>query len=317
MRYLYIFFLFILVSGAVFSQTATDSVSAKSNGAPAANIVIRCHAVNEKTEKPLFIVDGIVIEEIDIRKVDPNDIVSIDVLKDTSATALYGCRAARGVIIITTKHAKLKQFKVKDELDNTAMPGATLTFISLKNEKDSLRFVADQNGTVKAIDLKAGESYKVLISSVGYKTMYAVYQSGTDSIIDQYRLARDVKENEEVVVVGYGSCRRGCGGCRVGVRRYYSAGLTNTQILPVRIYPNPLPGGAPVKMEINIENEKPLQIRITNLSGTVLRSVAYRSFKGVNRVEVPTASQWAAGMYFVQVLDEKGKLLKQDKLLIQ
>lgn len=318
MRYLYISFLFCLLTGTVFSQTNTDSLSAKNNTyGPPCKVVLRC-SVNTVNNEPLWIVNGIVSDTTSIRKIDPMDIESIDILKDATASALYGCRASQCVIIITTRSAKLKQFTVKDDLDDKTIPAATFTFISLKNEKDSLRFVADENGTVITGDLKKGEKYKVLISSVGYKTMLATYQPGADPAIHTYRLMRDVRENQEVVVVGHGSYRVCCGGCIVFTRRWYSGDSTATaQNLAVRIYPNPLPGGSAVKMEINMEDEKPLQVRITNLSGTVLRSLAYRSFKGLNRVEVATATQWAAGMYFVQVLDEKGKLLKQDKLIIQ
>ena len=57
-------------------------------------------SVNSGTD-PLFIVDGVAIE--DISWINPHDVKSIDVLKDSSATSLYGVRGANGVIIITTK----------------------------------------------------------------------------------------------------------------------------------------------------------------------------------------------------------------------
>lgn len=55
---------------------------------------------------PLYVVDG-VITTGDIRELNPDDIESIDVLKDASAAAIYGSRAAEGVIIITTKRGKI------------------------------------------------------------------------------------------------------------------------------------------------------------------------------------------------------------------
>ena len=51
--------------------------------------------------EPLYILDGTPIESIDA--INPNDVKSIDVLKDASATSIYGMRGANGVIIITTK----------------------------------------------------------------------------------------------------------------------------------------------------------------------------------------------------------------------
>ena len=52
--------------------------------------------------KPLYVVDGIFFEDINI--LNPNDIQQMDILKDASATAIYGSRGANGVVIITTKN---------------------------------------------------------------------------------------------------------------------------------------------------------------------------------------------------------------------
>ena len=51
---------------------------------------------------PLYVVDGYPTTG-GINNINPNDIATIDVLKDASATAIYGIRAANGVVIITTK----------------------------------------------------------------------------------------------------------------------------------------------------------------------------------------------------------------------
>ena len=53
---------------------------------------------------PLYVVDGVITD--DIRNINSADIVSMDVLKDASATAIYGMRAANGVLIITTKKGR-------------------------------------------------------------------------------------------------------------------------------------------------------------------------------------------------------------------
>ena len=53
---------------------------------------------------PLFIVDGVILDDVaQFQKIPPGDIASYDILKDASATALYGSRGANGVIIVTTK----------------------------------------------------------------------------------------------------------------------------------------------------------------------------------------------------------------------
>ena len=53
--------------------------------------------------KPLYIVDGVEAPNNDISTFNPNDIKSIEVLKNASATAIYGLKAKYGVILITTK----------------------------------------------------------------------------------------------------------------------------------------------------------------------------------------------------------------------
>lgn len=72
-------------------------------GAPDAEITIRVRGGGSITgdNTPLLIVDGFPVESIS--DISPNDIESIDVLKDASSTAIYGSRGANGVIIITTK----------------------------------------------------------------------------------------------------------------------------------------------------------------------------------------------------------------------
>jgi TonB-dependent starch-binding outer membrane protein SusC len=56
--------------------------------------------INASSE-PLYVVDGVVMENFQF--VNPNTIESIEVLKDASATAIYGARGANGVLLITTQ----------------------------------------------------------------------------------------------------------------------------------------------------------------------------------------------------------------------
>ena len=58
---------------------------------------------------PLYIIDGAFG---DISMVDPNDITSIEVLKDAASTAIYGARAGHGVVLITTKRGKSQKPRV-------------------------------------------------------------------------------------------------------------------------------------------------------------------------------------------------------------
>jgi TonB-linked SusC/RagA family outer membrane protein len=70
------------------------------------NIVIRGNNSLTGSNTPLYVIDGFPIENPDNNSINPAEIESIDVLKDASATAIYGARGANGVIIITTKRGK-------------------------------------------------------------------------------------------------------------------------------------------------------------------------------------------------------------------
>ena len=80
------------------------------DGRPGAtsNIVIRgSNTISDSSDgSPLYVIDGFPMEDPNLAAYNPNDIESIDVLKDASATAIYGARGANGVIIIQTKRGK-------------------------------------------------------------------------------------------------------------------------------------------------------------------------------------------------------------------
>ena len=67
------------------------------------SITIRGAGSLTQSTEPLYVVDGFPLESSNMGALNPNDIESIDVLKDASATAIYGSRGANGVVIITTK----------------------------------------------------------------------------------------------------------------------------------------------------------------------------------------------------------------------
>ena len=75
------------------------------------------------SNSPLYVVDGIPLISGGIENINPNDIESIDVLKDASATAIYGSRGANGVVIVTTKRGKNGKYTLSY---NTAYTTETL-----------------------------------------------------------------------------------------------------------------------------------------------------------------------------------------------
>lgn len=92
---------------ALAGRVAGVNVSA-SDGQPGSvpNIVIRGASSVTQSNEPLYVVDGFPLEDGLANSLNMDDIESIDVLKDASATAIYGARGANGVIVITTKKGK-------------------------------------------------------------------------------------------------------------------------------------------------------------------------------------------------------------------
>jgi TonB-linked SusC/RagA family outer membrane protein len=88
-----------------------QAVSASGQPGATASIRIRGIGSVSASSNPLFVVDGIPFDG-NINSISPNDIESISVLKDATASSLYGSRAANGVIIITTKSGKKGEAKV-------------------------------------------------------------------------------------------------------------------------------------------------------------------------------------------------------------
>jgi TonB-linked SusC/RagA family outer membrane protein len=92
---------------ALQGQIAGVDVTPNS-GEPGASAQIRIRGVGTlNNASPLFVVDGMLTD--DISYLNPKDIESIDVLKDASATAIYGSRGANGVIIVSTKKGEFNQ----------------------------------------------------------------------------------------------------------------------------------------------------------------------------------------------------------------
>lgn len=150
-------------------QAAGVQVSTPNAGAGAqAKVLIRGVSSISGGTDPLYIVDGVPIqsgvvnasymEANPLADINPSDILSIDVLKDAAATALYGSRAASGVIIITTKQGRKGETKVTYDM-NIGFTEATKTYDMM----DADEYVAYKN---KAVFNLAGTD-EIVISGTG------------------------------------------------------------------------------------------------------------------------------------------------------
>lgn len=114
------------VAGLLQGKVAGLSI-ARPGGDPNAGYVLRLRGLSTlgTNSSPLVVVDGQI--GADLNTVDPNDIKSIDVLKDGSAAAIYGTRGSSGVIIITTKNGKAGAPQVNYSVSVTAEKAVKFT----------------------------------------------------------------------------------------------------------------------------------------------------------------------------------------------
>ena len=105
---------------ALQGQVAGLQISSTS-GAPGGNTSILIRGIGSISggNEPLFVIDGFPVSGAGVgnplNTINPNDIESIDVLKDASATAIYGSRGSNGVIIVTTKRGKAGKAQIQVE----------------------------------------------------------------------------------------------------------------------------------------------------------------------------------------------------------
>lgn len=96
------------VDQALQGRVAGVTVNAQS-GQPGASAQVRIRGIGAaiSDSSPIYVVDGVITSDINF--LNPNDVQSIEVLKDASSTAIYGSRGANGVIIVTTKSGEKDQ----------------------------------------------------------------------------------------------------------------------------------------------------------------------------------------------------------------
>ncbi len=79
---------------------------------------------------PLILIDGLEVSSYDLARIEPDNIASFSIMKDATATALYGARGANGVILVTTKEGRKGRAKVAVRFENSvSMPTMTNSFL--------------------------------------------------------------------------------------------------------------------------------------------------------------------------------------------
>lgn len=111
-------------------------------GDPSASANIRLRGINsiQSSSQPLFILDGAPIDAAFYATLNPADIESITVLKDAASTAIYGARAANGVIVLTSKQGKYSEQVSLSVRAQYGIAGPTSDGVEMMNSKQYIKF---------------------------------------------------------------------------------------------------------------------------------------------------------------------------------
>ena len=177
----------ITSAAQVMQGKAAGVTVVKPNGQPGAGMVVRVRGTTSMnaSNDPLYVVDGVPMTNIDF--LAPNDIESMQILKDASSAAIYGSRAANGVIMITTKAGS--QSKEKMHVSFSMYGGWT----QVTNRMESLNYeqykeyLADLGSTVVLPDgLKDETNWFDETYKTGSTQNYQVSVNGSTDKVNYY-----------------------------------------------------------------------------------------------------------------------------------
>jgi TonB-linked SusC/RagA family outer membrane protein len=267
------------------------------SGQPGSNATVRIRGVSSITgagAQPLYVVDGVPIAG-DLSGINPNDIESMNVLKDAAAGALYGARGATGVIVITTKKGKPGQ----NSLDFRTQYGVSMkpqpmnfkmmnTEQALGYEETVGNFLYQNTGSASSIS-GPGWAYSPLNPS--YAASTAAEQANRDQLLAAFRannrdFSDDLYRNGRTIsneVVARGGTQDGT--YYVSLNAFNQEGFAN--------------GSNFDRYTGRINIDQRLHDKLTfSLRSTIVRTSAnFNAYDGVNSAATPFQIVWRAKPY--------------------
>ena len=320
--------IFILIASTCFAQPVDTSkvvvincwgngrMQKKDTAKTADWFYARCGTSILNNNSPLIVVDGIPYDTSIIKSIDPNDIESIDILKNIEG-AIISCRSWQRVIVITTKKSNERKLIIKDFIDAKVIAGATVSFVAV-DRKDSVLLVANDSGTVITKKLRRSVDYTFTITAIGYQKIESIFRNSYGYKKQEVFLCRDIKTCDPVIL-SQTICNRmiRCGMYSV-CRRIKTRTEKVEEDKPIifKVYPIPAQRGATLTLQFN-NDENVRSIRIISLEGRNMQqqSINLNQEKGVFKLS--TDIRWAAGIYFIQLLYENGQVAASEKIILQ
>lgn len=164
-------------------NTATQGIQGKvagvqiiSSGAPGSQPLVRVRGTGSMLAgaEPLYVVDGVLTN--DIRNINTADIVTMDILKDASSAAIYGVRAANGVVIITTKRGRAGKMEVSYNM--TAGFREVANLVKMANSQQYQDYLSDAAPNVTIPPYNVSTNWYDAILRKGFQQTHNVSLSG-------------------------------------------------------------------------------------------------------------------------------------------
>lgn len=187
-------------------QGRAAGVQVLNSGAPGDNVVMRIRGMGSvNAADPLIVIDG-VPTDLNLNALNQNDIESIDVLKDASATAIYGSRGANGVVMVTTKKGKAGEgkisiaanFSVQQKTSTPKLLNAS-QFASMHNEMMANAGKAQNPAFADPLSLGRGTDWLDAMFRTANMQNYSVSYSGGNEKSNYY-VSGGVLDQEGIVI---------------------------------------------------------------------------------------------------------------------
>jgi len=197
-------------------QGRVPGVYVSSNGGqPGGGISVRIRGAGSiNNSNPLYVVDGVIVSAGNsensnpLATINPNDIETIDILKDAASTAIYGARAANGVVLITTKRGKTG----KPQVSYSAYVGIQEPTSKLPRPMNATEFANNMNAAFRAAgetepfanpsSLGEGTNWIDEVVSNGFITDHQLAISG-GSDKNQYYVSMNYFDNQGIMLNTY------------------------------------------------------------------------------------------------------------------
>lgn len=292
-------------------------------------IRFRCAATASANPSPIFIIDGIPFDSLGVAALNPDNIESIMILKESEIKAMSCNGPRRSVVVITTKKANERTIYVKDFLSRDPLPGASVDICSIDDLKNRIHLIADSNGKINTKDILLKGNWEILVTHCGYESYTTFLNSSQIGKGYTILLEREYKNLGEVKVgnlknkVGFKSfdnelsCMFRClvAGITITTHDQHIDSIKN-QVADVKIYPNPAKAGATIIIESKRAENGDYSVQLFDLQGQCIHSFVSNANFEKNRISYRLPNIIAGG-YFLKITNRKTNKQQTEKIIIQ